>query len=106
MDLAGIITCITKASEKFTPKSQFVSSEYGPMIVEVPPKTGITFGDVLTFILGVVIGLYAAFLSWQCNTKLSYNMFLKVIFSIFAYLFGLIYLILYVIMRWDTCRRL
>lgn len=106
MDLTLITNVFSKTVEKLSPKSQFVESEYGTMIVEVPPKQGITFGGVLSFILGVVIGLYAAFLSWQCNTKLSYNMFLKVIFAIFAYLFGLVYLVLYVVMRWDTCRRL
>ncbi len=106
MDIFAGIKLLKDSASNLMPKSQFVESEYGPMIVENPPKKGITFGDVLSFILGVVIGLYAAFLSWQCNSKLNYNMFLKVIFSIFAYMFGLVYLILYVVMRWDTCRRL
>lgn len=62
--------------------------------------------DILSFILGVIIGLYAAYLSWQCNSKMRYNKFLKVLFSVFAYIFGLVYLILYVIMRWDVCKKL
>lgn len=65
-----------------------------------------TMLDMLIFIMGVAIGLYAAYLSFTCNTKMRYNMSLKVIFAIFAYIFGLVYLVLYLIMRWDVCRQL
>ncbi len=107
MDVFAITKTITDAGKKLiTPRATFIASENGPVLVETPQKKKISVSDVLSFLLGVVIGLYAAFLSWQCNTKLSYNVFLKVIFAIFAYLFGLVYLILYVVMRWDTCRRL
>lgn len=68
------------------------------------PATGVTIADILSFVLGIIIGLYAAYLSWQCNSKMNYGTFLKVIFAIFAYIFGLVYLILYLIMRYDTCR--
>jgi uncharacterized protein YacL len=66
-------------------------------------SSGFNVANILSFILSIVVGLYAAYLSWQCNTNIDYNIFLKVIFAIFAFLFGLVYLILYVIMRLDTC---
>lgn len=117
MDLFAITKVSTdianSVSQKLQPPtvSHFVGAEsMMPMMPmggpQQQPKQGIKVSDVLSLILGVVIGLYAAYLSWQCNAKLSYNTFLKVIFAIFAYMFGLIYLILYVVMRWDTCRRL
>lgn len=62
--------------------------------------------NILSIILGIIIGLFAAYLSFQCNTKMGYNMFLRVIFAILAYLFGLIYLICYVVFRWDYCSTL
>lgn len=68
-------------------------------------RTNIKY-SYLSTILGLVIGLYAAYLSWQCNSKVQHNIFLKVIFSIFAFFFGLVYLILYLLMRWDVCRKL
>lgn len=111
MDIFAFAKSATTIAESITdriqgkPKSQFAN---GPVSAEgwsSAPRR-ITVADVLSFALGVVIGLYAAYLSWQCNSKLAYNTFLKVIFAVFAYLFGLVYLILYVVMRWDTCRKL
>lgn len=111
--LTKVSTDIAKSvSQKLQPPtvSHFVGAE--AMIMPMngspmqQPKQGLKISDILSFILGVVIGLYAAYLSWQCNAKLNYNVFLKVVFAIFAYMFGLTYLILYVVMRWDTCRRL
>lgn len=73
---------------------------------ETETKQHITILDGLIFIMGVAIGLYAAYLSFQCNSKLKYNMILRVLFAVFAYVFGLVYLILYVVMRWDVCNAL
>lgn len=108
MDIFAITKTLSDTARKIIPgsTSTFVASEYGPVLVVPQPKQGINVADVLSFLLGVVIGLYAAYLSWQCNSKLSYSVVLKVIFALFAYIFGLVYLILYVVMRWDTCRRL
>ena len=97
-----------KLSDKLTntQKSTFVNAEMPPMPEASSTKKSLKLSDVLTFALGVIIGLYAAYLSWQCNSKLDYNLFVKVIFSVFAYLFGLVYLILYLVMRWDVCKKL
>jgi hypothetical protein len=59
--------------------------------------------DAVMFFLGIIVGLYAAYLSWMCNGKVGYPVFIKAVFAVFAYLFGLIYLILYLIMKWDVC---
>lgn len=91
---------------KFTQKSTFVDFAPPPPSYMPQEERRLKVSDVLSFILGVLIGVYAAYLSWQCNSKLKYNTFLKAIFAVFAYIFGLVYLILYVVMRWDICRKL
>lgn len=112
MDLTLALQLPLKAVEKLKERhnkiSQFTNGEIHTPSMQMSTNAtkSLTLTNILTFVLGVVIGLYAAYLSWQCNSKLSYSTFLKVIFSVFAYLFGLVYLILYLVMRWDTCKRI
>ena len=107
MDLTVALQLPLQAIKKLTDQNKKIST-FTNSETAVPPvtQTSITLSSVLTFVLGVVIGLYAVYLSWQCNSKLNYNIFLKVIFAVFAYIFGLTYLILYLIMRWDVCRKI
>jgi|UniRef100_A0A6C0BES1 hypothetical protein len=62
-----------------------------------------SLGGVISFVISVLIGLTAVYLSWSCNSALQYDLGLKVFFAILAYIFGLLYIIFYIIMRWDTC---
>ena len=59
-------------------------------------------GSIVLLIL-IAISVWAAYLSWSCNTVLGYSVFARVIFSLFAALFGLTYLFWYWIMRSDAC---
>lgn len=102
MDVFAVTKIAADVAQNIGRKAHFVNGEN----VQEQKTSSVKVSDILSFVLGLVIGLLAAYLSWQCNSKLSYNTFLKVIFSIFAYLFGFVYLVLYVIMRWDTCKRL
>lgn len=60
-------------------------------------------GGVVAMVIGALIGFVAAYLSWSCNTALSYNVALKVVFAVLAFTFGILYILLYMIMRYDTC---
>ena len=71
--------------------------------VEGPKREGITASNVLYHIIGICIGAYAAYLSWQCNTAIGTNMPLKVLFAVLAYIFGFFYLICYFIFLSTTC---
>jgi hypothetical protein len=72
-----------------------------------PRITGYSIAwTIISLVIGILVGIFAAYLSWQCNAKLEYHMGFRVIFAIFAYLFGLIYIILYYTMRWDVCREI
>ena len=57
-------------------------------------------------IISIIIGGYAAYLSYECNSKLNVPEFQKVLYSILAYLFGLFYLFYYFLFRYDTCHSL
>ena len=62
-----------------------------------------TASNVLYHIIGICIGAYAAYLSWQCNTAIGTSMPLKVLFAVLAYIFGFLYLICYYIFLSSTC---
>ena len=62
-----------------------------------------SLSGIVAMVVGIIIGTVAAYLSWSCNTALNYNLGLKVVFAVLAYIFGLLYILLYMIMRYDTC---
>ncbi len=59
---------------------------------------------IITIILCLILGIIAFVLSWSCNTALGYNIFLKAFYGTVAFVFGFTYIILYLLLRWDTCR--
>ena len=61
--------------------------------------------NVLTWTISVMISILAFWLSWSCNTALGYHVALKALFGAGAFFFGLIYIMVYFIMRWDVCSR-
>jgi hypothetical protein len=82
---------------------KFVDAPPQPQPAENAESTMTTASIVSTFI-GLIIGVYAAYLSWECNSALGISTPLKVIYAFFAWVFGLLYLIFYVIFRAGTCQ--
>jgi hypothetical protein len=58
-----------------------------------------------TFVLLLLINSYAAYLSWDCNTVKKYPMPLKIVFSIFAFMFGSVYVLYYMLFKFDDCNK-
>ena len=56
---------------------------------------------IISIIISLVIGCIAATLSWNCNTAKEVSVGLKIIFAFFAFIFGLIYIVLYLIFLSD-----
>ena len=54
-------------------------------------------------ILSMIIGLYAAYLSYECNTKKNIPEIQKILFAVLAYIFGLFYLVYYYLFQYDKC---
>ena len=59
----------------------------------------LSYGTILT----IVIGSYAAYLSYSCNTKNNVSEIHKIFFAVLSYIFGLIYLLYYFLFRYDNC---
>jgi hypothetical protein len=58
---------------------------------------------VLWKIVWALVSIYAAWLSWECNSSMGYNLYAKIFFSFIAWVFGIIYLIIYGLFRSDVC---
>ncbi len=54
-------------------------------------------------VFSLIIGLVAAYLSWTCNTTFGVSFPLKIIYALFAYIFGLFYIIIYFIFLKGKC---
>jgi hypothetical protein len=54
--------------------------------------------------LPLIIGLIAAYISWNCNSRKGYTLLEKIKFSFFAFIFGGIYLLYYFLVRYDECK--
>lgn len=61
--------------------------------------------STITFLLMLIINSYAAYLSWECNSKKDYPLVLKIVFSFFAFMFGSLYLLYYILFRFDDCNQ-
>ena len=60
--------------------------------------------SIPALIVSLLISLYAVYLSWSCNSALNMSVGLKVLYAFFAFLFGLLYLLFYVIFRAGQCK--
>jgi len=68
-------------------------------------KTEMFVLNTLMFSVSVLLSVIAFWLSWSCNTALGYNNVMKAVFGAMAFFFGLTYILLFFIMRWDVCRK-
>ena len=59
--------------------------------------------ETVGLFMSILIGAYAAHLSYECNTKLNISEFQKILYAILAYIFGIIYLLYYFLFRSDAC---
>lgn len=64
-------------------------------------STGVKIGWMIYSIFSIVIGSWAAYLSWTANTAAEWGTGWKVFFSFFAFLCGSSYLFSYFIYKYD-----
>lgn len=60
--------------------------------------------DPIRAILALSISALAAYMSWSCNVGMSSP--LRVINALVAFLFGSLYVLLFIIFRWQDCAKL
>jgi hypothetical protein len=62
--------------------------------------------EFTSFAVSLVIGLFAAYLSWTCYENVTYSsMPARILFAVFAYIFGTLYLITYALFKTSNCSR-
>ncbi len=54
-------------------------------------------------IVSFIISVFAVYLSWTCNTAAGMHVVMKVIYGFFAFVFGFLYLMYYLLVRSDVC---
>lgn len=64
-----------------------------------------TWTKIFGLVVQIILGLYAARLSWNCNTSMRYSFLVKLVSAIFAWFGGLLYILYYLLLRTDICRQ-
>lgn len=98
MDIAAATVLARKVMD--SRKDKFTEAGGPPKPQPLTPAHHATIGSV---VFGVAIGALAVYLSWTCNTAAGVDTAGKVIYAIFAYLFGFLYLIFYALFRAGRC---
>jgi hypothetical protein len=65
------------------------------------PNMGLS--AIICFIITLAIGGFAVYLSWTCNTKGGTQVPEKILWGLFAFIFGFLYLLWYLIARSGRC---
>lgn len=104
MDALEIIKQINNYKKKYE-KMDYVGGGTQPIQSTQTVQVNSNFMNFAT-ILSTMIGLYAAYLSYECNTKKNIPEMQKIIFAVLAYIFGLFYLVYYYLVQYDTCMKL
>jgi len=59
---------------------------------------------IVSLVVSILIGLFAAYLSWTCHENVIYSSVpARILFAIFAFLFGTLYLIIYALFKTSNC---
>lgn len=69
-------------------------------------ETPSVWGNATSNIVGLMVAVLAAYLSWTCNSGMKYPLYLQILFAFFAFNFGGMYLMYYALFRYDACRAL
>lgn len=104
MDAFFVTQLLTKPAENFdqlTPVAVAKSGDTKVVVVE-KKKEGFSFMKLIQLILSVGISLYATYLSWSCSA--GEHMFIRILSAIFAWLFGVIYILYFALFRSASCR--
>ena len=83
---------------------------FASLVRTVAPKKepymdyGMTNGQIVNFVLGIIIGIFGAYISWNTNTLLTegFDYVLRVVYAIFAFLFSYLYLVVKLIINADA----
>jgi hypothetical protein len=58
-------------------------------------------GDFVMGVISVLLGVWAAVLSWEANALAGWALLPKLVFALGAFLVGFTYLVSYLVFKWD-----
>jgi hypothetical protein len=103
MDAFFLTQALSKPAENFSELTPIaVAKTKDAKVVVVEKKSGFSFMKLIQLILSIGISLYAAYLSWSCSA--GEHMFIRILSAIFAWLFGVLYILYFALFRSASCK--
>ncbi|AGE59883.1 hypothetical protein ATCVTN60342_819R [Acanthocystis turfacea Chlorella virus TN603.4.2] len=103
MDAFVITQLLSKPAENFAELTPIaVANTKDAKVVVVEKKSGFSFMKLIQLVLSIGISLYAAHLSWSCSA--GEHMFIRVLSALFAWFFGVIYILYFALFRSASCK--
>ena len=99
---AFIATQLLSKPEDFEVTPVAVANTKDAKIVVVEKKSGFSFLKLIQLILSFAISLYAAYLSWSCSA--GEHMFIRILSAMFAWIFGVLYILYFALFRSASCK--
>lgn len=103
MDAFFLTQALTKPAENFAELTPIaVAKTKDAKVVVVEKKSGFSFMKLIQLILSVGISLYATYLSWSCSA--GEHTFIRILSAIFAWFFGVLYILYFALFRSASCK--
>ena len=103
MDAFLVTQLLSKPAENFAELTPIaVANTKDAKVVVVEKKSGFSFMKLIQLVLSIGISLYAAHLSWSCSA--GEHMFIRVLSALFAWFFGVIYILYFALFRSASCK--
>ncbi|AGE50282.1 hypothetical protein ATCVCanal1_708R [Acanthocystis turfacea Chlorella virus Canal-1] len=103
MDAFVMTQLLTKPAENFAELTPIaVAKTKDTKVVVVEKKSGFSFMKLIQLVLSIGISLYAAHLSWSCSAN--EHMFIRIISALFAWFFGVLYILYFALFRSASCK--
>jgi hypothetical protein len=99
---AFIATQLLSKPEDFEVTPIAVANTKDAKVVVVEKKSGFSFLKLIQLILSFAISLYAAYLSWSCSA--GEHMFIRILSAMFAWIFGVLYILYFALFRSASCK--
>lgn len=90
---------LTQALEQ--PMETYTDKMYRGDKVVIVEKKGFSFMKMLQLILSLAISAYAAYLSWNCSV--GEPGFIRILSAMFAWFFGVLYILFYIMFKSKSC---
>ena len=74
----------------------------GEKMVVIEKKSGFSLMKMVQLILSLAISMYAAYLSWTCSV--GEQTFIRILSAMFAWFFGVLYIIFYIMFKSKSCK--